>query len=484
MRGNNFIMNIRSVYLISNLLVPVSLHATPGYEPPSEIVVEAVGIAVSPDAAKRALVMDAVSRATTTYAMSKNTITNDQLDAKIATFSEGVVKGMTGLSVPAKGGDGMYRITGTVTVVRKNLIDSLRRENIPVSSSVRSDDLFARAVSVEALQKNSNEIFGMLLDEDPRRFTAKIIGDVTPVNAKLLTLAEVDAGGINWMTATVKITANIAAYRDEFQSRLEKVLDSVTGAGERMKEDFDKYAFPEGFVFPAADVTELSGGPSAFTQVQYAGRMIDLSPPYGAEHIYRRLFIPDNTVFSAGKNPPLNGAGVSWAFSTKTRPFTGFNVMLMGVDHNGYPTMRGYAVAPAFFQTFQKLLAKHEHEARRNPGALVVILQLVGKNEGTVKKFEYPLPRGGWFDKAAYAGTPESSPANQRIALMPVGLSPHYVDSMMIQQKRLGAGVLKTQKIVSMFSTISSAVVTFKFPLKSEDLANVREIRVKTLVDD
>ena len=149
---NKFFQYCASIWFLC-LVVFSSAHVSG-----AEVTVFAEGVSDSPDGSKRAMVLDAVSKVTSTFIMQKQEVSGEEINDKIATFSDGVVKGMTITAGPSRGSDGLYRVSGNVVVTRENLVDSLRKQNLSMSGTVRSDDLFARAVSMEALRTGSGEL--------------------------------------------------------------------------------------------------------------------------------------------------------------------------------------------------------------------------------------------------------------------------------------------------------------------------------------
>jgi hypothetical protein len=104
------------------------------------------------------------------------------------------------------------------------------------------------------------------------------------------------------------------------------------------------------------------------------------------------------------------------------------------------------------------------------------------KKDGSVfKRLDHPLPRDQWLTPGYYAGRPKSDEKNKRIVLMPIGMVPRFCDAMQMQQVRTRSGIVTTeQSIISSFSTISNASVTFRFPVESGDMKLISEVRVST----
>lgn len=474
---NKFSLYYARIWFVC-LIVLTSAHVTA-----AEVTVFAEGVSDAPDGAKRAMVLDAVSKVTSTFIMQKQEVSGEEINDKIATFSDGVVKGMTITAGPSRGSDGLYRVSGNVVVTRENLVDSLRKQNLTMSGTVRSDDLFARAVSMEALRTGSGELLEMLFDEDPRRYTVRLAGEITTVPATQLTEQEVKSGGINWMQATVGVAADIKAYRDEYASRLEKILVSISESNARYASDFGKIEYPTGWVYPkynsTSDVSKsIAGG---FTNLDFGAVTDAWSPPNKTEHIYHHLFIEGQTAYNKKvASVPVFSSRAKWIVTSKKRPFVGYNVLMVGLDHNGYPTLKGYAIAPAFFGPFDKLLSNYDNNASKK-GCVIVSLNLMKKDGSVFKRLDHPLPRDQWLTPGYYAGRPKSDEKNKRIVLMPIGMAPRFCDAMQMQQVRTRSGIVTTeQSIISSFSTISNASVTFRFPVEPGDMKLISEVRVST----
>lgn len=455
---------------------------------PAEVTVQAEGVSGSPDGAKRALVLDAVSRVTSTFIMQKQEVKGEDIDERIATFSDGVVRKMSISSGPTKGGDGLYRVSGSVVVMRSNLVDSLRKENLSMSGTVRSDDLFARAVSMEALRSGSGDLLRMLFEEDPRRYSARLYGEINRVPATQLTEQEVKTGGIHWVSAVVSVSANIEAYREEYASRLEKILNSISESNARYTADFAKIETPTGFVYPrfnsSADVNNAIS--TGFSNLDFGAVTDGWSPPHGAEHIYKHLFIEGRTDFAKKvASAPVFSSRAKWMLASKDRPFVGYNVIMVGLDRNGFPILKGYGITPAFFAPFEELLDRRRNGKGTQKGCVVVCLSLMRKDGSVLKKLEHPLPQGQWYTPAVYAGKPEEDTKNKRLIIMPMGMTPAFCDAMQIRQVRTRSGaVVRQQSIISSFSTISNASVAFRFPVNPDDLGKISEVRVTTRVSD
>lgn len=448
-----------------------------------KVVVLAEGVSDSPEGARKALVMDAVSRVASTFTMSKQTITNDEIDAKIATFADGVVSKMTILKGPEKGVDGLFRVSGNVEVVKRNLVDTLRKEEIKISSAVRSDDLFARAVSIEALRSGSAEILEMLFEEDPRRYTARLVGEINLVPVTQITARETEEGGLSWMSAVVGVAANVEAYRDGYQQRLKKILDSITDKSSRYQCDFGRFEAPKGYIYPvlgkSSDVPRLVK--NGYDRMTFGAVTDSWVPPAGTDHIYRHMFIEGKTHFAKKIAAlPVFSSRAKWMLASNKRPVMGYNVLLLGLDHNAYPTLFCYGVSPAFFKPFKDLLAREKNRAGKPEQALVVTLSLLAHDGTLIKRIEHPLPRGAWATRAFYAGRPKDDEKNERVVLMPIGMNPAFCDALQVKQRRLASGaVLRNQNLVSSFSTVSNASVTFRFPLSPAEMRRVAEVRTR-----
>ena len=469
------------------LLFATPLHAeTSAASGPDKVLVLAEGVSDSPEGARKALVMDAVSRVASTFTMSKQTITNDEIDAKIATFADGVVSKMTILKGPEKGVDSLYRVSGNVEVVKRNLVDTLRKEEIQISSTVRTDDLFARAVSIEALQRGSAEILEMLFEEDPRRYSARLAGEISLVPATQLTAKEAEEGGLSWMNAVVGVAANVDAYRDGYLQRLKKILDSITDEASRYQCDFGRFDSPKGYVYPlfgdASEVSPLIR--NGFDGMTFGAVTDSWEPPAGTDHIYRHMFVEGRTHFAKKvASVPVFSSRAKWMLASKKRPAVGYNVMLLGLDHNAYPTLYCYGVAPAFFKPFKDLLAREGAVAGKPEQALVVTLNMLAQDGSLIKRVEHPLPRGAWTTRAFYAGRPKDDEKNERVVLMPIGLNPAFCDALQVDQRRMPSGaVMRNQNLVSSFSTVSNASVTFRFPLDPAEMRRVAEVRTRVTI--
>jgi hypothetical protein len=310
-----------------------------------------------------------------------------------------------------------------------------------------------------------------------------LAGEITTVPPTQLTEQEVKSGGINWMQATVGVAADIRAYKDEYATRLEKILVSISESNARYEGDFGKFETPIGWVYPKYNsVSDVSKSiATGFTNLDFGAVTDSWSPPNKTEHIYQHLFIEGQTAYSKKvASLPVFSSRAKWMVTSKKRPFVGYNVLMIGLDHNGYPVLKGYAIAPAFFGPFDKLLRNYENYASQK-GSVIVSLNLIKKDGGLFKRLDHPLPRGQWLTPGYYAGRPKNDEKNKRIVLMPIGFVPQFCDAMQMQQVRTRSGIVTTeQSIISSFSTISNASVTFRFPVEPGDMKLISEVRVST----
>lgn len=445
-----------------------------------QVTVTARGVSDSAKGAKRELVLNGISKVASTYMMSKQVVTNEDLDSRLAIFSDGVAKSVTITDGPTLGGDGLWRVDGQVLVVRKNLIDSLRKEQVALSPSVKSDAMFARAVSIEALRDGAAEILDLLLEEDPRRYTARLIGELKRIPVDQLSKNEVDTGGIHWVTATVGIGTNIDAYRDEYASRLEKVLNATTRRNSRYSVSFSKTIRPKGYVYPLfskqADVTAAMK--RNFQHMRFGAVTNIWMPDTRTEHIYKCLYMENKTTFGKTvRSLPVFSSKVKWMTSTVKRPFVGYNVIMIGLDLNGYPTLKCYAIPPAFFGPFERLLARENVTSSDTGSTIILSIKLINKDGDVIKGVKHPLPEGSWLTPAGYAGKSWSSPKSKRIVLMPYGMSPSYCDALEV--KRVGRYTQKN--IISAFNTITNAAVKIRIPLNKEELGSISNIKIRIL---
>ena len=77
----------------------------------------------------------------------------------------------------------------------------------------------------------------------------------------------------------------------------------------------------------------------------------DLDSP----NLAHNLFLEDQTAYNKKVASVLGfSSRAKWIVTSHKRPFVGYNVLMVGPDHNGYPTLKGYAIAQAFFGPFDK----------------------------------------------------------------------------------------------------------------------------------
>jgi|GEM_PF-3320017 len=447
---------------------------------PTEITVVATGVGESPEQAMKELILDGLRKSSSTYVMSKEVVNNEDISSKLATFSEGIVKNTEITSQPQKDAQGLFKTTGKVTVVRKNLIDALRESKVTLNGAVRSDELFARAVSLKNLQTESNNIIQMILDDDPRRYYARLTGSLSLVPVQSLNESEARES-MSWVTASVVVTPDMRFYREEFVPKIITVLEAITEKAARHSTKFVNPHLLDGYVWPKlADKNDLGNAIKLnFSGLTFAGMIQNWAPAADRAHISRELFLGKDMLFG-GKVAalPILSSAAKWQMSSCTRPFIGYNVSLVIPDINDNLELRSFAIAPAFFLPFSDLLKsfKNGDSAGRQP--LVVTLSLTNATGEILSKSRIPLPRSGWVSPYVYAGAAVAKSDPNGVFIMPVSLVPKVCGAVMVQNNKVGNFVTQQKNVITSLSTVSQSIVTFRFPLPPEQLARVARIHV------
>jgi len=485
------------------ILMNSSLHGAM----PTEITVVATGVGESPAQAKKELILDGLRKASATYVMSKEVVNNEDISSKLATFSEGIVKSTAITTQPQKDAQGLFMTTGKVTVVRKNLIDALRESKVTLNGAVRSDELFARAVSFKNLQTESNKIIEMILDDDPRRYDARLTGALSLVPVKSLSEAEARES-MSWVTASVVVTPNLRLYREEVLPKLITVLEAITEKAARHSVKFDNQHLIDGYVWPK--LSDKAGLDKAMEQhfagISFAGLIQNWAPAADRAHISKELFLGADMMFGAKANSlPVFTSMAKWYMSSCSRPFAAYNVSLVIPDINNNLELRSFAVAPAFFLPFSDLLKSRKsatpaNRTQRGSGSinstsvptsqddnrttqqenqsLVVTLSLTDSKGGIISKLQMPLPRGQWASPYIYAGAAAAKSDPNGVFIMPVSLVPRVCGAVVVSNSRVGNFVTQQKSVVTSLSAVSQATVTFRLPMSPDKLANVSRMNV------
>ena len=466
---------------------------------PTEITVVATGVGESPEQAKKELILDGLRKASSTYVMSKEVVNNEDISSKLATFSEGIVKTTEITSQPQKDSQGLFKTTGKVTVVRKNLLDALRESKVTLNGAVRSDELLARAVSLKNLQIESNIIIDMILDDDPRRYDARLAGSLSLVPVQSLSEAEARES-MSWVTASVVVTPNLRLYREEVLPKLITVLEAITEKAARHSVKFDNPHLIDGYVWPKlADKAGLDKAMEQhFAGVSFAGLIQNWAPAKDRAHISKELFLGADMMFGAKANAlPVFTSMAKWYMSSCSRPFAAYNVSLVVPDMNNNLELRSFSVAPAFFLPFSDLLKSRKSaiSTNRSQGIgtvkapsgqaslednqpLVVTLSLTDSKGGTISKLQVPLPRGQWASPYIYAGAAAAKSDPNGVFIMPVSLVPKVCGAVGVSNSRVGNYVTQQKTVVTSLSAVSQATVTFRLPMSPERLAKVSRMNV------
>lgn len=467
---------------------------------PTEITVVATGVGETPEQAKKELILDGLRKASSTYVMSKEVVNNEDISSKLATFSEGIVKTTEITSQPQKDSQGIFKTTGKVTVVRKNLIDALRESKVTLNGAVRSDELLARAVSLKNLQTESNNIIEMILDDDPRRYDARLAGSLSLVPVQSLSEAEARES-MSWVTASVVVTPNLRLYREEVLPKLITVLEAITEKAARHSVKFDSPHLIDGYVWPKlADKAGLDKAiEQHFAGVTFAGLIQNWAPAKDRAHISKELFLGADMMFGAKANAlPVFTSMAKWYMSSCSRPFAAYNVSLVVPDINNNLELRSFSVAPAFFLPFSDLLKsrKSATPSNRTQGGsgsvkapsgqaslednqpLVVTLSLTDSKGSIISKLQVPLPRGQWASPYIYAGAAAAKSDPNGVFIMPVSLVPRVCGAVGVSNSRVGNYVTQQKTVVTSLSAVSQATVTFRLPMSPERLANVSRMNV------
>jgi len=217
-------------YFITSLLLIVFVFSTDTYAGDDKAVltsIEAIGIADTPEAAKKDALMNAVQKAVGIYIEGETIVKNSELIYdEILSASNGFVKEFT-ITVPPhkRPTDGLYQVTIRALVKKGEVAKRLRRAKL-ISATIEGNDAWAEAFTKMKSAEDASELLekyfdGLALSLLEPRIIGADDGGVQPDthfdhNTEQL-----------WCAWTIEVSFDRKRYYEKVQPRIEKILSTL-----------------------------------------------------------------------------------------------------------------------------------------------------------------------------------------------------------------------------------------------------------------
>jgi len=179
-----------------------------------EVVVD--GIGVSPEAAKKNAFRNAVSKVVGSFIENDIFIKNDKIiEDKLLEYSGGFVETFEVIS-ESKDKDGLFKVKLKAKIAQQTVVEKLRSMKIDVKS-VSGSNLKAQLETQETMKKEGGKLIYSIMEEYPKLWQAKQIGEPKIANGKLALQIEVSVDRTKYL-----------AWADKLCKVLEKSADCTT----------------------------------------------------------------------------------------------------------------------------------------------------------------------------------------------------------------------------------------------------------------
>jgi len=153
-----------------------------------EVIIEGVG--TSPEAAKKNAFRNAVSKVVGSFIENDILIKNDKIiEDKLLEYSGGFVETFEVIS-ESKDKDGLFKVKLKAKIAKQTVVEKLRSMKIDVKS-VSGSNLKAQFETQETMKKEGGKLINSIMEEYPKLWQAKQIGEPKIANAKLVLEIEV-----------------------------------------------------------------------------------------------------------------------------------------------------------------------------------------------------------------------------------------------------------------------------------------------------
>ena len=153
-----------------------------------EVIIDGVG--VSPEAAKKNAFRNAVSKVVGSFIENDILIKNDKIiEDKLLEYSGGFVETFEIIS-ESKDKDGLFKVKLKAKIAQQTVVEKLRSMKIDVKS-VSGSNLKAQLETQETMKKEGGKLINSIMEEYPKLWQAKQIGEPKIANGKLVLEIEV-----------------------------------------------------------------------------------------------------------------------------------------------------------------------------------------------------------------------------------------------------------------------------------------------------
>ena len=170
-----------------------------------EVVVD--GIGVSPEAAKKNAFRNAVSKVVGSFIENDILIKNDKIiEDKLLEYSGGFVETFEVIS-ESKDKDGLFKVKLKAKIAQQTVVQKLRSMKIDVKS-VSGSNLKAQLETQETMKNEGGKFISSIMEEYPKLWQAKQIGEPKIANGKLALQIEVSVDRtkyLEWVDKLCKV---------------------------------------------------------------------------------------------------------------------------------------------------------------------------------------------------------------------------------------------------------------------------------------
>jgi hypothetical protein len=167
-----------------------------------DVVIEGVG--TSPEAAKRNAFRNAVSKVVGSFIENDILIKNDKIiEDKLLEYSGGFVETFEIIS-ESKDKDGLFKVKLKAKIAQQTVVEKLRSMKIDVKS-VSGSNLKAQLDTQETMKKEGGKLINSIMEEYPKLWQAKQMGEPKIANGKLVLEIEVSVDRDKYLAWTGKL---------------------------------------------------------------------------------------------------------------------------------------------------------------------------------------------------------------------------------------------------------------------------------------
>ena len=167
-----------------------------------EVIVDGVG--VSPEAAKKNAFRNAVSKVVGSFIENDILIKNDKIiEDKLLEYSGGFVETFEIIS-ESKDKDGLFKVKLKAKIAQQTVVEKLRSMKIDVKS-VSGSNLKAQLETQETMKKDGGKLINSIMEEYPKLWQAKQLGEPKIANGKLVLEIEVSVDREKYLAWAVKL---------------------------------------------------------------------------------------------------------------------------------------------------------------------------------------------------------------------------------------------------------------------------------------